>query len=101
MSLPTTPTAALNAVPPEDLGKASGTQNTLFRFGSVFAVAVASAVFAGSGHLGSAASFTDGFRPALAVVAGLSLLGAVTGLAVGARRRPALEVRREPVATAA
>jgi MFS family permease len=92
MAIPTTPTAALNAVAPEDLGRASGTQNTLVRFGSVFAIAIASAVFAGSGHLGSPASFTEGFRPALAVVAGFSLLGAITALAVGGRRRAVVDL---------
>jgi EmrB/QacA subfamily drug resistance transporter len=96
MAIPTTPTAALSAVAPQDMGKASGVQNTLTRFGSVFAVAVAGAVFAGSGHLGSASSFTNGFRPALTVVAGMSALGAVSALAVAERRRGAAEAQPEP-----
>jgi EmrB/QacA subfamily drug resistance transporter len=91
MAIPTTSTAALNAVAPQDLGTASGTQNTLVRFGSVFAVAVASAVFAGNGHLGSPTSFTDGFRPALAVVASFSLLGAISALAVSTGPRAVVE----------
>jgi hypothetical protein len=78
------------------MGKASGVQNTLTRFGSVFAVAVAGAVFAGSGHLGSATSFTNGFRPALAVVAGMSALGAVSALGVAERRRGAPVAQPEP-----
>ena len=82
MALPAAPTAALSAVPPPDMGKAFGVLNTLQRFGSVFGVAVITAVFAGSGHLGGAASVVSGFRPALAVSAGLSLLGAVAALAV-------------------
>jgi len=53
MALPAAPTAALGAVPPPDMGKASGVLNTLQRFGSVFGVAVITAVFAGSGHLGT------------------------------------------------
>lgn len=36
--------------------------------------------------LGTAASFTEGFRPALTVVAGLSVLGTLTALALGERR---------------
>ena len=92
MAIPTTPTAALNAVAPHDLGRASGTQNTLVRFGSVFAVAIASAVFAGNGHLGSPTSFLEGFRPALAVVAGFSLLGAISALAVGGGPRAVVEM---------
>jgi EmrB/QacA subfamily drug resistance transporter len=87
MALPTTPTAALSAVAPADMGKASGANGTLQRFGGAFGVAVASAAFAANGHLGTPASFTAGFRPALAVAAGFSLLGVFSALAVGANRR--------------
>jgi hypothetical protein len=45
------------------------------------------AVFTASGHLGSAAAVTSGYRPALAVSAVISLLGALTAMAVGGRRR--------------
>jgi len=95
MAVPTTPTAVLSAVGTQDIGRASGVQNTLTRFGSVFAVAIASAVFAGSGHLGSPAAFTNGFRPALGVVAALSALGALSALAVGGRRQAAVEAEPE------
>jgi len=84
MALPTVPTAILSAVPPSDLGKASGISTMMQRFGAVFAIAVAGSVFAACGHLGSPASVTDGFRPALAVAAGLSLLAAVSALAIAA-----------------
>ncbi|HXZ73122.1 MAG TPA: MFS transporter [Streptosporangiaceae bacterium] len=84
MALPTVPTAILSAVPPSDLGKASGISTMMERFGAVFAIAVAGSVFAAYGHLGSPASVTDGFRPALAVAAGLSLLAAVSALAIAA-----------------
>jgi EmrB/QacA subfamily drug resistance transporter len=86
MVIPTTPTAVLGAVPPAEIGTASGVQNTLQRFGAVFGVAIASAVFSASGHLGSAAGVISGVRPALAASAGLSLAGAVAALAVGRRR---------------
>jgi hypothetical protein len=46
-----------------------------------------SAVFAAHGHLGTAASFTAGYRPAMLGAAGLSLLGAIAAVAIG-RRRP-------------
>jgi EmrB/QacA subfamily drug resistance transporter len=88
MALPTVPTAALGAVPPGDVGRASGVNNTLQRFGSAFGIALASAVFAANGHFGSAASFTAGYRPAMAVSAGISLLGAAAAIAIG-RKRPA------------
>jgi EmrB/QacA subfamily drug resistance transporter len=86
MALAATPAAAMGAVPPADMGRASGAINTLQRFGSVLGIAVASAVFAAGGHLGTAAGFTAGFRPALAVVAGLSVLGAASALGVAVRR---------------
>jgi hypothetical protein len=44
------------------------------RFGAVFAIAPASAVFAADGHLGTPAGVTDGFKPALAACAGFALL---------------------------
>ncbi len=89
MALPVAATAVLSAVSPPDMGKASGVNSTLQRFGSAFAIAIAAAVFTANGRLGTPASFTTGFRPALGVVAGLSVLGAVTALAVAGRRRPA------------
>lgn len=99
MAIPTTTTAAISAVGPRDVGRASGVQNTLTRFGSVFAVAIASAVFAANGHFGAPAAFIAGFRPALAVVAGLSALGAVCAL--GVSRRAAVAAQPEPVALVA
>jgi EmrB/QacA subfamily drug resistance transporter len=101
MVFATAPTAALNAVAPQDMGRASGTNSTLQRFGGAFGIAVTTAVFAAHGHLGTPASFDAGFRPALAVAAGLSLLGAVSALAVtGRRRRAAAPVQAETPAAA-
>jgi len=89
MALAATPAAAMGVVAPADMGRASGAINTLQRFGGVFCIAVASAVFAANGHLGAAPAVTSGFRPALGVVAGLSVLGAMTALAAGRRRAAA------------
>jgi hypothetical protein len=86
MALPTTPAAALGAVAPHELGKASGIYNTMNRFGAAFCIAVVSAVFASNGHLTSGDAVVAGFRPATAVIAALSIAGAVVGLAVGSRR---------------
>jgi len=85
MVLPTVPTAALGAVPPGDVGRASGLSNTSQRFGSAFGIAIVTAVFAAHGHLGSAASVTAGYRPAMVVAAVLSLAGALAAVAVGRR----------------
>jgi MFS family permease len=82
MALPTVPTAVLSAVAPRELGKASGINYMMQRFGAVFAIAVASAVFAAYGHLGTPASVTDGFKPALAACAGFALLAALSALAI-------------------
>lgn len=86
MVLPTVPTAALSAVPAGDVGRASGVSNTTQRFGSAFGIAIVTAVFAAHGHLGSAASVTAGYRPAMVVAAVLSLAGAMAAVAVGPRR---------------
>jgi MFS family permease len=77
----------VNAVPPARLGKAAGTLNTMQQFGAVFGVAVVTAVFNAKGSLAGAASVTSGYRPALAVSAGISVLGAI--VAIGMRRATA------------
>ncbi len=87
MVFATAPTAALNAVAPRDMGKAAGANSTLQRFGGALGIAIVTAVFAATGHLGTQARFDAGFRPALAVAGGLSLVGAMTALGVRGRRR--------------
>jgi len=82
MALPTSPAAALGAVAPTDIGKASGVNSTLQRFGGVFGVAIASAVFASYGHIGTPASFAAGFSPALRWLGGLAVIGAAFAMAV-------------------
>jgi EmrB/QacA subfamily drug resistance transporter len=96
LALPSAALAALGAVPPADLGTASGVNNTLQRLGGVLAVAAVSAVFAHAGHLGGPAGVTAGFRPALALSAGLSLLGTLTAATVIRRRPPARQPAPEP-----
>ena len=87
------------SVSPSDVGKASGVNSTMQRFGSAFAIAVASAVFAANGQLGTAAAFTAGFRPALTVVAAMSLLGALAALAIS-HQPPAARVSVQTAAVA-
>jgi len=69
-----------------DTGRASAVNSTLQRLGTAFGVAVATAVFAANGSIASPARFTDGLRPALAAVAALSSLGALSALFVWQRR---------------
>ncbi len=88
MALPTVPTAVLSAVAPEEMGKASGINYMAQRFGAVFAIAIGSAVFSATGHLGTPASVTAGFKPALWVCAGFALLAALTAAGISPHRRP-------------
>jgi len=102
MALPTVPTAVLSSVAPSEMGKASGINNMMQRFGGVFAVAIGSAVFTSYAHVGSAAnvSVSDGFRPAIAVSAVLALLGALSAIALTNPGEPsaAIEPAAEPIA---
>jgi MFS family permease len=90
MALPTVPTAVLSAVVPEEMGKASGINFMAQRFGTVFAIAIASAVFAANGHLGSPAGVTAGFRPAVWACAAFAVLAALTAVGISPRRTAAL-----------
>jgi EmrB/QacA subfamily drug resistance transporter len=105
MAIPTTPAAALNAVDPAALGKASAILNTLRQFGAVFGIAIATAIFNSSGSLAGPAEVTSGYRPALAAAAGFSVIGALAALAVrrsgqprarAGRARPAGNVSERP-----
>jgi hypothetical protein len=89
MALPTLPTAVLSAVAPHEMGKASGINYMAQRFGAVFAVAIGSTVFATYGGLGSAATVTAGFKPALWACSVFAGLGALAAMAMSARPKPA------------
>ncbi len=91
MALPTVPTAVLSAVAPDEMGKASGINYMAQRFGAVFAVAIASTVFASHGGLGSPAAVTAGFKPALWACSVFAGLGALAAVAMSARPKTADE----------
>jgi EmrB/QacA subfamily drug resistance transporter len=95
VAIPATMSAVMTGVPPAAIGKASGTLNMLRQLGGVFGVAIAAAVFASRGGYASPAAFTSGFGPAMGACASLALLGALSGLFIPARRRPASD---EPLA---
>jgi EmrB/QacA subfamily drug resistance transporter len=80
MAMPAVQNAILGAVPPGDVGKASGTFNTLRFLGAVFGIAVLVATFAGNGSVDAPQAFSAGFVPAISVSACLSLLAAIAGL---------------------
>jgi MFS family permease len=96
MALPSLPASALNAVSPQQLGKAAGVMNTMQQFGAVFGIAIVTAVFNAHGSLATAAGVTSGYRPALAAAAGMSFLGAVVALGI---RRTARAAAPEPART--
>jgi EmrB/QacA subfamily drug resistance transporter len=101
MALPTVPTAVLSAVARHELGKASGINYMAQRFGAVFGVAIGSTVFSSYGGLGSPATVTAGFRPALWACAVFAGLGALAATAMSARSKPVAEVEPAGVAIAA
>jgi EmrB/QacA subfamily drug resistance transporter len=102
MALPTVPTAVLSSVSSEEMGKASGINFMAQRFGAVFAIAIASAIFSTHGHLGTPASVTAGFRPALWACAAFAVLAAVAALGISSRRHePATQLDKAEIPVAA
>jgi MFS family permease len=86
MAIPAAQNSVVGSVSLEAIGKAAGTNSMMRELGGVFGIAVAVAVFAGAGSFASPGAFLDGFAPAIAVAAGLSLSGALAGLALPGRR---------------
>jgi EmrB/QacA subfamily drug resistance transporter len=82
LAVPTTVSASLRAVTPQQAGLASGVGSTLQNIGGVVGVATATAVFAGTGSYLTPAGFVHGLRPALLALAILAALGALAGHAV-------------------
>ena len=97
MAIPTAPAAALTAVPEAVLGKASAIVTSLRQFGAVVGIAIVTAVFNANGSLNSPADVTSGYRPGLTTAAALSVLGAITALAI---RRTAARGSAGPVGPA-
>ena len=87
LAIPAMTKAVVGSVAPGDIGKASGAFSTLRQLGGAFGVAALVAVFSSAGSYTSARAFSAGFVPAIGIAAGLSLAGAVAGLALP-RRRP-------------
>ncbi len=81
-ALPAAQNAVVSSVAPSEIGKASGTFSMMRQLGGAFGLAIGVAVFTGAGSYASPDAFTDGFGPALAVAASLSLAGAVAGLSL-------------------
>jgi MFS family permease len=86
MAIPAAQNSVVGSVAVESVGKAAGANSMMRELGGVFGIAVAVAVFAGAGGYGSAASFLDGFAPAIGIAAAMSLAGATAGLLLPGRR---------------
>jgi hypothetical protein len=57
------------------------------RLGAVFAIAIATAVFSSYGSLGTPATVTAGFQPALWACAALAVLAAISAVGISSRSR--------------
>jgi EmrB/QacA subfamily drug resistance transporter len=99
MSFPAAQNSVVGSVPPDAIGKATGTNSTMRELGGVFGIALSVAVFAGAGGYASAQAFSDGFVAVMGVSAGLSVLAALAGAALPGRRTAAATVL--PAATPA
>jgi EmrB/QacA subfamily drug resistance transporter len=86
MAIPPAASSVVGAAAHDEVGKAAGANSMLRELGGVFGIAILVTVFAGAGSYASPEAFSDGFAPAIAISAALSLLGAITGL--GLPRRP-------------
>jgi hypothetical protein len=92
MAIPAAQNSVVGSVADEHLGKASGVNTMMRELGGVFGIAVAVALFSGSGSYQSPHAFTNGFSPAMGASAGFALVGAAAALLLPSRRNsPAIQ----------
>jgi EmrB/QacA subfamily drug resistance transporter len=96
MAIPPAASSVVGAVAQDEVGKAAGANSMLRELGGVFGIAILVAVFAGAGSYASAEAFSDGFAPAIAVSAALSLVGALAGLGLPGRPQATETAPRPP-----
>jgi EmrB/QacA subfamily drug resistance transporter len=89
MAMPAAQNAILGSVPAPEIGKASGVFNMARFLGGMFGIALLVAAFSAKGAVDSPKEFCTGFAAAMMVAAVLSLLGALAGVWLPARRRVA------------
>jgi EmrB/QacA subfamily drug resistance transporter len=82
MAIPSAQNSVVGSVADGELGKAAGANSMTRELGGVFGIAMLVAVFAGAGSFASPEAFLDGFAPAIAVAALLSLAGALAAAAL-------------------
>ena len=91
MAMPAAQNTIMGSVAVAEMGKASGVFNMARFLGGMFGIAALVAVFSANGSADTPAAFSSGFAAAMMLAAALSLLGAVAGMWLPARRRLALE----------
>ncbi|WP_262414274.1 MFS transporter [Actinacidiphila acidipaludis] len=93
LAIPAVTKAVISTSAPADIGTASGAYSTTRQLGGAFGVAVPGAAFAATGSYLSSTAFSDGFRTAMGVIAGLALAGAAAGVLLPRRpgRVPAVQ----------
>jgi hypothetical protein len=77
LAFPTTASATMQAVTPDQMGPAGGVGTVAFQLGAALGVSLVSAVFSSAGGYASAATFVDGLRPALVGVGVVTAIGVV------------------------
>jgi sugar phosphate permease len=85
MAMPAAQNAVMSSISASEVGKASGIFNMSRYLGGVFVIAILVAAFTQAGGFGSAQAFSAGFALSIGVAAGLSLAGAIAGLALPRR----------------
>lgn len=75
LAFPSTASATMQAVTPDQTGPAGGLGTVAFQLGAALGVSLVSAVFSSAGGYASAATFVDGLRPALVAVAVVTAIG--------------------------
>jgi EmrB/QacA subfamily drug resistance transporter len=91
MAMPAAQNAIMGSVAVAEMGKASGVFNMGRFLGGMFGIASLVAVFSARGSVDTPAAFSAGFAAAMLLAAALSMLGAIAGMWLPARRRLALE----------
>jgi EmrB/QacA subfamily drug resistance transporter len=92
---PAVANAVVGGIADEDVNLASASNSSFREIGGALGVALAVTVFAHNGSIATAQQFSDGLVPALMVACGLSLAGAVLGLAIGPYRAAQLSADLE------
>ena len=87
VSVPIVQKAVVSAVPPNDIGKASGTLSMNRQLGGAFGLAIVVAAFSYGGGKATPQAFAEGYAAGMGVAALLSLGAAIAGLWLSTGRR--------------